>query len=112
MVFLREPRCSAGNGMAQPLTESTSSEEYGRSVERSPWFPEWKHKLPPYWQVKIQRTRARDRKNFRKLRREGWTVMRFWDHQVKKNLSGIIDRIEAAVKGVRDSRSRHPDAVG
>src|SRR5215468_3434899 len=43
-------------------------------------FPLWQGKLSPFWQAKIARNRARDTKNFRKLRRMGWIVVRVWQH--------------------------------
>lgn len=60
-------------------------------------FPAWKTKLQPYWRQKIERNRRRDRDNFRSLRREGWTVLRFWGHQVERGINEIVDKIEAAV---------------
>src|SRR5687767_9244405 len=35
-------------------------------------FPRWREKLAPYWRNKIERNRARDLQNTRKLRRLGW----------------------------------------
>lgn len=61
-------------------------------------FPLWKHKLADYWRVKIERNRRRDTANFRRLRRQGWMVIRIWEHQVKEDAEGCIDRIEAAVR--------------
>ena len=60
-------------------------------------LPEWKDKLQPYWLKKRERTRRRDRSNFRCLRRKGWTVLRFWSHQVARDLMAVVERIEAAV---------------
>jgi DNA mismatch endonuclease (patch repair protein) len=34
-----------------------------------------------YWGPKIQRNRQRDGEQDRALRNEGWTVMRFWEHE-------------------------------
>jgi DNA mismatch endonuclease, patch repair protein len=56
-------------------------------------FPSWQGRLSPYWQQKIARNRARDRRNFARLRRAGWTVIRIWEHQLKRDLSTCIDRI-------------------
>jgi DNA mismatch endonuclease (patch repair protein) len=56
-------------------------------------FPLWKHKLSVKWQKKIEATRARDAKNFKTLRRDGWTVLRIWEHQVERNVDSCIDRI-------------------
>jgi DNA mismatch endonuclease (patch repair protein) len=33
-----------------------------------------------YWIPKLERTRVRDRKYTRKLRRQGWRVLRVWEH--------------------------------
>jgi DNA mismatch endonuclease (patch repair protein) len=60
-------------------------------------FPEWKGKLKPYWQAKIERTRRRDRRNFQRLRRAGWTVLRFWSHQVERDLRTVVERVVAEV---------------
>lgn len=47
-------------------------------------FPRWKHKLPAkYWQAKIEANIARDKRTFAKLRRQGWKVIRVWEHQLK-----------------------------
>jgi DNA mismatch endonuclease (patch repair protein) len=48
-------------------------------------YPSWKRKIrSKFWREKIEANRLRDRKNFRKLRRLGWRVMRVWEHDVRK----------------------------
>lgn len=56
-------------------------------------FPLWQHKLSVKWRDKILATRERDRRNFRKLRRLGWRVIRIWEHQVENSLEACIARI-------------------
>jgi DNA mismatch endonuclease (patch repair protein) len=56
-------------------------------------FPQWKHKLSDYWRAKIERNRRRDRRNFQRLRRQGWTVLRLWGHDVEKNLDAAVERV-------------------
>jgi DNA mismatch endonuclease (patch repair protein) len=56
-------------------------------------FPLWKHKMSPKWQEKIEKNRKRDQRNFRKIRRLGWKVLRIWEHQVEKNPENCISRI-------------------
>lgn len=47
-------------------------------------FPRWKNLLKnDYWKEKIDRNRKRDRKVTSTLRRNGWTVVRLWGHDVK-----------------------------
>lgn len=67
-------------------------------------FPVWRHTIGEYWQNKISETRQRDQRNFRKLRRWGWHVVRIWEHEVQKDFYGCIDRIEDALN-VRKTES-------
>jgi DNA mismatch endonuclease (patch repair protein) len=60
-------------------------------------FPRWADTLTEYWRLKIQRNRRRDRANFRKLRRAGWKVLRFWSHQIDADLAGVVERVAAAL---------------
>jgi len=48
-------------------------------------FPLWQHKLSEKWKEKIATTRERDKRNFHHLRREGWKVLRIWEHQVERS---------------------------
>ncbi len=61
-------------------------------------FPAWKEKLGAYWKQKIKGNRRRDRRNFHQLRRQGWLVIRIWEHEVERDPEGCIDRVEAAVR--------------
>jgi DNA mismatch endonuclease (patch repair protein) len=56
-------------------------------------FPRWRNRLSPAWKEKIERNRNRDRRNFAKLRREGWTVVRLWEHEIYKDTEACVDRI-------------------
>jgi DNA mismatch endonuclease, patch repair protein len=48
-----------------------------------------------WWQLKLDRTAARDRRNNAALEREGWTVVRVWEHE---DPEPAADRIEALLK--------------
>lgn len=61
-------------------------------------LPAWRHKLKPFWVDKIEGNRKRDRRNFARLRREGWLVIRIWEHDVHADVEQVADRIEAAVR--------------
>lgn len=60
-------------------------------------FKKWRGKLTPYWQRRIETNIARDKRNFRKLRRNGWTVVRIWEKATKKNLEKSLLKIELAL---------------
>jgi DNA mismatch endonuclease, patch repair protein len=68
-------------------------------------FPTWRHAVPKFWRIKINGNRDRDRRNFTKLRRMGWRVLRIWQHEVERDLRSCINRViseySAAVKGKR-----------
>lgn len=44
----------------------------------------WGTRLKPFWRSKIEMNIRRDRSNFAKLKKLGWTVLRIWGHEVKK----------------------------
>lgn len=59
-----------------------------------------KGKLPPqgYWQEKITKNMERDRLVTSQLESEGWKVMRFWEHEVKADLSKCIITVTEAIR--------------
>jgi len=62
-------------------------------------FEEWEHKLSSaYWKDKIRRNRNRDVENHRRLEKDGWTVIRIWEHEVEEDAEACVDRIEAVVR--------------
>ena len=73
-------------------------------------IPLWKHKLSEKWQNKIEATRKRDQKNFLKLRRLGWKVIRIWEHQVERSPDECLARIlEArAMRSASFANGRNP----
>ena len=56
-------------------------------------YPCWRHKIQPFWREKIEANRRRDQRNFRSLRRDGWRVMRIWQHQIETDIIGCVTRI-------------------
>ena len=50
-----------------------------------------------YWIPKIERNMARDQEVNEALERDGWTVLRCWEWQIKKQLDICVDEILAAV---------------
>jgi DNA mismatch endonuclease, patch repair protein len=64
-------------------------------------FSEMEHKLSDFWKEKIKTNIRRDHRNFRKLRKMGWRVIRVWQHQIKRDLDACVARI---VKVVEESR--------
>jgi len=53
-----------------------------------------------YWIPKIERNIARDQEVNEMLKSQGYTVIRFWDYEIKKDVYGCVDHI---VKKLTDS---------
>ena len=50
-----------------------------------------------YWVKKISRNRERDDEINKKLLSQGWTVIRFWGKDIKKNLDECVNSIEEVI---------------
>jgi DNA mismatch endonuclease (patch repair protein) len=58
---------------------------------------QWQNRKPKsntgFWIPKIERNMQRDRFVNEQLTEMGYTVMRFWEHQVKENLQACINQV-------------------
>ncbi len=61
-------------------------------------FPLWEHKLSDFWKKKISQNRKRDTRNHRRLRAQGWKVIRLWQHELKNNFEACIKRIDRTLQ--------------
>ena len=50
-----------------------------------------------YWDAKIRRNMQRDQEVNKQLRALGWTVLRFWDEEINKNLAECVRVVQEAV---------------
>ena len=51
-----------------------------------------------FWLNKIQGNINRDIKVNEELSKQGWTVLRFWEKDIKKNLQTCVEQIELTLK--------------
>ena len=51
-----------------------------------------------YWVKKIERNIARDKEVNRTLENEGWTIIRIWSKDLKKNLEKYVEQIYKIVQ--------------
>ncbi|MGD0816562.1 MAG: very short patch repair endonuclease [Verrucomicrobiota bacterium] len=67
----------------------------------------WHCRMPKsrrkFWTSKISRNKDRDRKVNKLLRRQGWRVVRIWEHALN-NPRRLIERIQSALATVPDYR--------
>jgi len=50
-----------------------------------------------FWRTKLRRNSRRDRKVTRTLNRQGWRVVRIWEHTLHNDFSGALKVIEANI---------------
>ena len=56
-------------------------------------YAEKKRPAKKYWREKIEGNMRRDRKVSRRLRRDGWSVLRIWEHDIKKKPEKCMQKI-------------------
>jgi len=63
-------------------------------------FSKLKERLPKtYWIEKIAKNRKRDRVNSKKLKEEGWEVLRIWEHEILGNYGKAINKVAVFLEG-------------
>ena len=50
-----------------------------------------------YWNPKLERNKERDKQKTETLKAQGWTVMRFWEHELT-DLDAVVVQIQNALK--------------
>jgi DNA mismatch endonuclease (patch repair protein) len=56
-----------------------------------------------FWDEKVARNKARDRRVNRELRKLGWCVMRIWEHELAQSGNICIRRIQTQLEQLRTS---------
>ena len=54
-----------------------------------------------FWDEKIKRNRERDLEYTIRLRDDGWTVLRFWESDIKNNIDDCIQQIIDAITNAK-----------
>lgn len=64
-----------------------------------------------YWRNKIIRNVRRDLENTRKLEADGWTVLRFWESDIKRNVVQCAVSIESCYHSHRNKKGSRPSGI-
>jgi DNA mismatch endonuclease, patch repair protein len=59
-----------------------------------------------YWSLKILTNVERDKRVTFNLEKDGWTVLRFWESDIKENVAVCADEIEAKYKEILSKQIR------
>jgi DNA mismatch endonuclease (patch repair protein) len=73
-------------------------------------FPLWRLKLSEKWEAKIDGNRRRDARNRAKLCRQGWIVVRIWEHEMDRHPGACLQKVLDAV--TRQPGGDRSDQVG
>jgi DNA mismatch endonuclease (patch repair protein) len=46
-----------------------------------------------FWMKKINSNVERDLKTTKQLQNDGWTVLRFWEHEIRKTPNEVVEKI-------------------
>ena len=61
-------------------------------------YDEKKKPSKKFWRDKIEGNMKRDRRISRRLRQDGWSVLRFWEHEIERNPERCIKRITRKIR--------------
>ena len=50
-----------------------------------------------FWETKLARNKERDRENVRQLRQAGFTVLRFWEHDLRSRLADCLEKVRHTI---------------
>lgn len=73
-------------------------------VDGCPKHATWPKTRAAFWKAKITGNKARDRKVNRLLRAKGWTVVRIWEHELRRKDEARLLRRLAIVVGTKPGR--------
>ena len=68
---------------------------HGKQLLEGKYIPKTNTK---FWVNKITRNIERDKEVNKKLESESWTVLRFWETAIRKDVSGCADTVEKTIK--------------
>ena len=55
-----------------------------------------------YWKQKIKRNIERDKEVNEKLIADGWTVLRFWEKEIRKETERCVEEVLAVIRSKED----------
>lgn len=50
-----------------------------------------------FWKKKLERNTVRDRETTLVLRKQGWKVLRFWEHEVEDHLESCVGKVRTTL---------------
>ncbi len=54
-----------------------------------------------YWRSKIERNKKRDKRVNEYYKQLGWNVLRFWEHQINKDVDAVVRKVKTILSRKR-----------
>ena len=54
-----------------------------------------------FWEKKFKRNKKHDQEVTKYYHEKGWTILRFWEHEIKQDLNVVVDKIEKTIKNTK-----------
>lgn len=83
---------------------------HGRDLDRRVERLQRGHNAP-YWVEKIRYNVLRDRRNDGLLEYEGWTVLRFWETDIRRDLDAVVARVVETLAARRHAPAHGDEGV-
>jgi len=64
------------------------------------------HSSRAYWKAKMQRNKERDKKINEWYKKNGWAILRFWEHSLRKNLQVCIKKASSVIRNKQKGRNK------
>lgn len=68
-------------------------------------FEQEMERYSPQWATKIRNNVSRDERITKELTEAGWTVLRIWESDIKKDMKTCVDQIEYAYWNIRRNQN-------
>ncbi|WP_342387378.1 very short patch repair endonuclease [Salinicoccus bachuensis] len=66
----------------------------------------WPKSNQEFWNRKLGRNMERDREVNAHYRKEGWHIMRMWEHEFKEDFKGALDRMTAFIEMAKSEAAK------
>lgn len=56
-----------------------------------------------YWEKKLNRNKERDQEVTEYYQSQRWIILRFWEHEIKEDLDGVVNEIAKTINTVKEN---------
>ncbi len=57
-----------------------------------------------YWEKKFEKNKKHDAEVTAFYKKQGWKILRFWEHEIKQDLIAVVDKIEIEISKAKENQ--------